>query len=174
MGIILVIVCTAMDGQDQYNDLEPGYRITFSIDNASVAVEGTIGIIKAEINFLPDALDQSSIVAIADPSTINTGIPIRDKHLRRSDFFDTEHFPVITLRSRTLRKVWRNTYSGIFDLTIRNITRPVAINFTVARGQNSTRYYGTFTLNRIDFGLGEASAILEEHVEITLEAVEND
>jgi polyisoprenoid-binding protein YceI len=70
--------------------------------------------------------------------------------------------------------VWRNVYSGVFDLTIRNITRPVTINFTVAHGQNSTRYHGTFTVNRVDFGLGEASAILDENVEITLEAVEND
>lgn len=174
MAIIWIIVYTVTESRNEDHEPEPGYRIRFSIDNASVDVTGTIGVAKAEINFLPDALDQSTIVATADASTIDTGIPIRDKHLRKSDYFDTEHFPVITLRSRTLRKVWRNSYSGIFDLTIRDITKPIPINFTVVREGDTIRYHGTFTINRIDFGLGEASAILDEQVEVTLEAVEHD
>ncbi|HYG18546.1 MAG TPA: YceI family protein [Ohtaekwangia sp.] len=59
---------------------------------------------------------------------------------------------------------------GEFDLTIKGITRTVSIPFTVRRQNNSTLYKGSFEINRLDFGLGEKSAILDERVKIHISA----
>jgi polyisoprenoid-binding protein YceI len=166
-GILVLLFSLAANKSD---DPSPACRITFSIDNAGVAVEGTMEVIDAEIKFDAGALDRSSITATADPSTIRTGITIRDKHLERSDYFDAAQYPAVTLRSRSFRKVRKNTFTGAFDLTIKDITRPVMITFTVAPGKHTTAYRGTFVINRLDFGLGESSNILGEEVKIALVA----
>ena len=67
--------------------------VKFNIHNAGLEVTGTIDSVTAEIKFDPKSLSQSTIVATADPATIRTGIAIRDKHLKRSDYFDIAHYP---------------------------------------------------------------------------------
>jgi polyisoprenoid-binding protein YceI len=110
-----------------------------------------------------------AIVATANTATISTGIAIRDKHLMRSDYFNTKQYPEIRLVSKSIRKSGRQ-FIGEFDLTIKGITRTVAIPFTVRRHNNATLYRGSFEINRLDFKLGEKSAILDERVEIYISA----
>jgi len=167
--ILLILSLSIPEGTDQS---APACTISFTINNAGIDVDGTINVTQAEINFHPDALDQSSIVATAAPATIQTGISIRDKHLKRNDYFDAARYPAIHLRSKSFRRIKKNAFIGEFNLTIKDITRPITITFTVSRNKNTLRYHGTFEINRLEFGLGESSAVLDENVKIVLEAIE--
>ena len=51
-----------------------------------------------------DVLD-SSISATVDVSSLNTGDVQRDAHLKSVDFFDTESFPTISLRSSKIQSI---------------------------------------------------------------------
>ena len=144
--------------------------VKFNIRNAGLDVTGTIDSVTAEIKFDPECLSQSTIVATADPATIRTGIAIRDRHLKRSDYFDIAHYPLIQLRSIKFQYVGKNKFNGQFHLTIKNITQTVTIPFMLTQNGNATVYKGRFEINRLDYYLGEMSSILGEKVSIELKA----
>ncbi len=140
--------------------------VKFTVVNAGFEVEGTLQITRVEIDFDPRKLSQSSVSVVVDPSSIKTGIGVRDKHLKRSDYFDVARYREIQLKSTGFKKTGRSAFVGTFDLTIKDITRAVEIPFTVKNDQSGTLYEARFKINRLDFKLGEDSVILEDDVEV--------
>ncbi|MCI0751910.1 MAG: YceI family protein [Flammeovirgaceae bacterium] len=172
---LLFIVLTAFSLITPETHLEQGTlihdcTIQFSIRNASIEVNGFISGVNAEIKFDPGNLNGSLIQATADPSTIQTGISVRDKHLKRSDFFDVKNYPTVTIRSKRFQKKGKNKFSGQFELTIKNVTRTITIPIVLSREDNIIVYKGEFEMNRLDFKLGEESLILDNIVHVTLKA----
>lgn len=143
--------------------------VKFSVHNAGIEVTGILGGATAQITFHSDEPRLNTISATADPSTIQTGIAIRDKHLRRSDYFDVEKYNAINLTSKSFRKVGRNKFKGVFDLTIKGITKSIIIPFSLTYEDKFVIYRGEFEINRLDFNLGEESLILDKNVKIYFE-----
>jgi polyisoprenoid-binding protein YceI len=94
-----------------------------------------------------------------EATSVNTRNLQRDEHFRSADFFDVEHFPYITFRSK--RVIMQDAHHGklIGDLTIRNITREVVLDGEYS-GVSQTpwnTYSAGFSLrgkvNRKDWGL---------------------
>jgi len=169
--ILLLIPLLVSSGSTQH-DLTSAIieksNIEFSIVNAGINVTGTIGNIVAEISLDPKHLNQSSVVAKVSAATIQTGIGIRDKHLRKSDYFHTEKYPEIVLRSKRISG-GPHIFKGKFDLTIKDITREVAFSFKRTHKQDVTHYHGRFNINRLDFNLGEKSSVLDDIVTVTID-----
>ena len=140
--------------------------VNFSIVNAGFEVSGTLQITRLDINFDPQNLEKSSVLVVVDPSSVKTGITVRDKHLKRSDYFDVSRYPEIQLKSRSFKKSGRSAFVGRFDLTIKNITRSVDIPFNARKDKSGMLYEVRFKINRLDFKLGEDSVILDNEVEI--------
>jgi polyisoprenoid-binding protein YceI len=63
-----------------------------------------------------------------DATGIWTGEPARDAHLRSADFFDVESHPTISFTGRFAERTGSTTFKGNADLTIRGVTRPVALD----------------------------------------------
>jgi polyisoprenoid-binding protein YceI len=143
-------------------------HIEFTILNAGFEVTGAIDSVEAEINFDPRNLNNSTIVAKALPSTIKTGLAIRDNHLLKKDYFDVYDYPTMIARSKGFSKR-KNGFQGKFDLTIKNITKEIEITFVQISQVNGTRYIGKFEINRLDFGIGETSTILDENVKVQID-----
>jgi polyisoprenoid-binding protein YceI len=129
----------------------------------------------------------SSAKAAIDVTTLITGDPKRDEHLRSPDFFDAAKYPSITFESRRIAGS-RESFTIIGDLTIHGQTREVTLDVTF-NGTGTTPYGKTvagFTaetkINRKDFGLNwnvalETGGFLvgdQIKVEIELEAVRQD
>jgi polyisoprenoid-binding protein YceI len=72
--------------------------------------------------------EDSSVEVEIDVASIETKTDMRDNHLRSGDFFDVERFPKITFRSRAVRPTGGNTFQLVGDLTIKHITREVALD----------------------------------------------
>jgi polyisoprenoid-binding protein YceI len=71
---------------------------------------------------------ESSVEVTIPVATVSTGTEDRDTHLKSEDFFDVEQFPAISFSSTSVEpsgSSWK--LSG--DLTIRNVTRPVTLDF---------------------------------------------
>ncbi len=62
-----------------------------------------------------------------EAASVNTRNIERDQHFRSADFFDAEHYPYITFKSK--RVIMQDARHGqlVGDLTIRNITREVVL-----------------------------------------------
>jgi polyisoprenoid-binding protein YceI len=146
-------------------------KITFKINNAGVEVSGTLDIAALKISIDEKDLKKSLVVATADPNTINTGIKIRDNHLRRTDYFDVAAYPTIRLQSKTITRTGRSM-EGVFDLTIKNVTKTVTVRFTHKKQNNSDLFEGSFSINRMDFKIGDESPILDNEVRIYFSVVQ--
>ncbi|MCZ2826463.1 MULTISPECIES: YceI family protein [unclassified Modestobacter] len=64
-------------------------------------------------------------------ASIDTGTPDRDAHLRSADFLDVEQHPEMVFVSTAVEQVDRDVYRVTGDLTIKAVTRPVSIDFTL-------------------------------------------
>jgi polyisoprenoid-binding protein YceI len=63
-----------------------------------------------------------------DATKLWTGEPDRDAHLRSADFFDVENHPTISFVGGLTERVGDIAFKAQADLTIRGVTRPVAMD----------------------------------------------
>src|SRR5262245_55626622 len=134
--------------------------IGFSIRHMVVSrVRGRFGKFTGTILLDPDDLTRSSVEVTIDASSIDTGTPQRDAHLRAADFFDVEAFPELRFRSKRIEKVDDAGYRVIGDLTIRDVTREVPLEVEYGGrgkdpwGNERIGFVARATLDRKDFGL---------------------
>ena len=108
---------------------------------------------------LDDDLANSTVEVEIDASSINTGTPDRDEHLRSGDFFDVERFPTLAFRGARLEKVADDRYRLHGSLTIRDVTRDVVLDVehrgraTDPWGNQRVAFTATTSIDRGDFGL---------------------
>jgi polyisoprenoid-binding protein YceI len=121
------------------------------------------------------------IVARLDPSTVNTGVPVRDAHLRSVDFFDVDRHPEIVFQSTAISQTARDHYAVIGMLSMRGVNRPVTLHARAAGdgidpfGNRRAGVSARTTLNRKDFGLHwnraleSGGLLVGDEVDISLE-----
>lgn len=115
-------------------------------------LEGTLRLDEAD----PAA---AAVTASIDMSSIDTGEPQRDDHLRSDDFFSAERFPEMTFRSTRVERVDDTRWKVTGDLTIRDVTREVVLDTEYegqirdAFGKQRAAFTAETTLNRSEFGL---------------------
>ena len=116
-------------------------EVSFVVRHMMVSkVRGRFDKFEGTIVTAPDPL-QSSVTATVDLSSVNTGEPNRDNHIRSADFFEVESHPTMTFRSTGVRPDGDNfLLDG--DLTIRGTTRPVTLKLEV-NGFGPDAYGGT-------------------------------
>lgn len=141
-------------------------KVEFKVKNMGLDVSGTMNVIA--IQFKQPSADPAtwSLEGSAAPETISTGIALRDKHLKKSDYFDIEKYPVIRLQSTGIKAKGKDNYEGTFSLMLKGITKTVVIPFTVLKKDTTNNIEAEFSINRLDFGLGEESSILKDNVKI--------
>lgn len=97
--------------------------------------------------------------------SLDTGSAERDEQLRTNDFFDIAHHPTITFESTGVRQRDELTVEVVGDLTVKDITREVAIPFelldasTDIYGLERLRFEGSVVVNRKDWGLSWNAAL---------------
>jgi polyisoprenoid-binding protein YceI len=112
-----------------------------------------------------DSPVDSSVTATIDLSSIDTGNPDRDNHIRSADFFEVDTHKTMTYRSTGVR-VDGDGYVLDGELTLKGITQPISLHLELG-GFGRDPYGGTragFTatgeLKRSDFGI-DFNAVLE-------------
>jgi polyisoprenoid-binding protein YceI len=148
-----------------------GTSIQFTVRNAGIPLTGTMKCTHASIHFDPASLATSTIEAVADPSTLHTGIAMRDHHLRKADYFNVIKYPTIKLRSLGFISKGKKKFTGRFELTIKDIVREVLVPLYLEKTEAGNTLAGDFEINRLDFQLGEPSSVLEERVRIEIKGL---
>jgi polyisoprenoid-binding protein YceI len=149
--------------------IKPTNPIQFKIKNAGITVDGTISDWEVEVDFDLKRLDQSSIRGKANPESIQTGIKLRDKHLHGREYFHIQKFPFISLESKSFQSKGKNAFVGIFELQIRDVKREIEIPFNLTQTGKQQKFKGEFTIDRLDYGLGEKSLVLSDEVRVLVE-----
>lgn len=138
--------------------------ITFKIKHSlGATAEGSFKGFAGSINFDPINLASASIKATIEAKTLNTGINLRDNVIRNDDYFDVEKYPRISMVSTKIEKtIKENEFIGYFNLTIKNVSKTVKIPFTFTQNDSQGVFKGSFSINRIEYGVGEKSVLLGE------------
>lgn len=111
-----------------------------------------------------DNPEDSTINAVIDVASVNTGQSDRDNHLRTSDFFLVEEHPQLTFSSTSIHANGDSfTIEG--SLTMRGVTKPVTLVgefggvVSDGHGQVKAGATATTTINRHDFGVSWNAAL---------------
>ena len=117
-----------------------------------------------------------------DAASVNTRVAKRDEHLRSPDFLDVVKHPAITFKSKRVEKAGNGTLKMTGDLTIRGVTKEVALTVegpspSVKDPLGNTRVGGQAStkINRKDFGLvwnktvETGGVVVGDEVDITID-----
>lgn len=142
--------------------------VSFRIKNAGLAVKGSFSGFKGSVAFNPANVSAAELKGTVDVGTIETGINMRNNHLKKAEYFDAEKFPVISMVSKKITKAEKG-YSGQFDLKIKGVTKQITIPLTFTDQGKSAVLNSSFDINRLDFGVGSKGMVMSSTatVEIT-------
>jgi len=145
--------------------IDPAHsKVSFTVKHLMISkVRGTFDIVDVTIVTAEDP-HNSTIEAVIDVASVNTGHPGRDGHLRTNDFFLVETFPTMTFHSTSLNAEGDDfTVEG--DLTLRGVTKTVTMKgefgglITDADGNTRAGATATTTVNRLDYGVNWNAAL---------------
>ena len=135
--------------------VDPSSKLTFTGAMNGSAFTGTFKRWTAQIAFDPKALAASKVVVNVDVGSAATGDSDRDSALPTDDWFAAGKFAKATFVSRSFRDLGGGRYEADGDLTIRGVSRPLALPFTLAIAGDTARMNGAVVLNRTTFGVGQ-------------------
>jgi polyisoprenoid-binding protein YceI len=141
-------------------------HVGFSVRHMMVTtVRGAFTTYSGSFELDPNDFTKSKIAGEIEVASVDTKNADRDNHLRTGDFFDVANHPKINFTSTRI-EAKGDDYVVHGDLTLRGVTRPVALDVEFAGatknlyGQTIIGVSATGTINRRDFGL-QYNALLE-------------
>lgn len=130
-------------------------KIGFSSSFAGASFSGTFNNWTADISFDPKNLAGSKAVVNIDVSSANTGNPERDESLPTDDWFSAAKFKTATFTTSSIKDLGGGKYQAPGTLTLRGVTKPVTLNFTLSITGDTAKMTGTASVSRADFGVGQ-------------------
>jgi cytochrome b561/polyisoprenoid-binding protein YceI len=131
-----------------------GGQLGFNVTVDGEQVTGRFGRWSSMIVFDPERLDESSIRTSIDLTSVTTGDGERDNMLAGSDFFATAANPQAIFTSSDIRNTGGNRYQARGTLTLKGVSRPTRLDFTLDIKGDKATASGTATLSRSAFGVG--------------------
>ncbi len=130
-----------------------------------------------ELSWDPAAPEKSSITAVIDVASIDSGVDKFDEHLKSADFFDVAVHPQITFKSTGVTLNGPATAKVVGDLTIKGVTKPVTLDVKINRAADDDfakgyklGFSGKTAIKRSEFGVDKYTPFVGDDVEIVIEA----
>lgn len=138
--------------------------LQFRATATGTAFTGRITDWTAAIRFDPANLAGSSVNVDVNIASIRTGDAQRDQFLPTPDWMDAGRHPRARFTSNQIRSLGGNRYEAVGNLTIRGVSRPLTLPFTVTINGANAVAQGSIGLNRNAFGVGQGQWASEETV----------
>lgn len=159
------ISCTAI-AQSVVSDPK---AVTFKIRNFGLWVEGSFNGLNGEIRFDPLNPANALFEVTLDANSIETGLDLRNKHLRKEEYLDVKRYPQIRFTSSSVVK--GNKHNGWIvtgQLTIKKVTKEITFPFLFETKDDHSLFSGEFMINRRDFGVGGKSFSMADELSVIL------
>lgn len=147
-------------------------RVEFIINNFGSPVKGSFSGLKGSIVFDPAHASAGSMEVSVEAATIETGINMRNRHLRGDKYFAVEQHPRILIRAGNIRAGKEpGTYLMDAAVTIKSTTRTIPLSFRAGPFSGGMLFQGNFSINRRDFKVGSGSISLSDEVTVQLKVL---
>jgi polyisoprenoid-binding protein YceI len=144
-------------------------KISFTVNGPFGDVHGSFSGLKSAFQFDEKDLSKSSITASIDAATVNSGVGLRNTHLRNEEqWLNTAKYPRIQFKSTKIEKTAAG-FSASGTLTLKNISKPITVPFTFSSSGNSGEFKGHFSIKREDYSLGKKGGSVGETIQINID-----
>ncbi|HEY4344218.1 MAG TPA: YceI family protein [Parvibaculum sp.] len=113
----------------------------------------------ADIAFDPAALANSAVKVTIDTGSCKTGEAQKDEYLPQAGWFNVTAFPNAVFEAKRFRHDGGDRYAADGTLTLKGVTKQVALLFTLKIDGDKAHVVGVTTLQRLAFGVGDGSQL---------------
>jgi polyisoprenoid-binding protein YceI len=163
IGLLGVLAFKLIQGWN----IEPTYKVSFSIGYWAGTCDGSIEGLKGNINFDANDPGKSVVNLGMDLNTLKTGNGTRDSHLKKEEYFDVAKYPFIIFKSTGFSKT-AGGYLVEGNLSIKATTKKIQIPFTFTETGTDGIFKARFKINRVDYKVSESSWKLKDTVTINV------
>ena len=118
-------------------------------------VDGGFGSWQAEIHFDPAALARSTVHVTIDMASVTAADSDQQSALPESDWFAVATHPTATWTSTTIRHLGGDRYRADGTLSLRGVSRPLPLSFTLQIEKDIATMHGAASIDRTAFGVGQ-------------------
>jgi polyisoprenoid-binding protein YceI len=140
-------------------------------------VRGAFTSVKGSLQFDDKDITKSTVDVTIDVNSVDTRVPDRDKDLKSDHFFDADHFPTITFKSKRVEQVSPGKLKVTGDLTIHGITKEVVLDVDGPTapvkdpwGNQRIGVSANSKVTRQDFGITYGPGMIGDEISITIDA----
>ncbi|MDE7539683.1 YceI family protein [Gluconobacter sphaericus] len=136
--------------------IDPAHStIGFAGTQTGNAFTGHFGKFDGTISFDPAHPEEGHAKITIDIASATTADKQRDGAMPGSDWFNVASFPTATFEARSFRAKGGNAYEAVGTLTIRGVSRPETLPFTLDISGQTAHAKGHLDLIRSAFGIGQ-------------------
>ncbi len=132
--------------------IKDGYSIKFESKDPSGNFKTITGTVKWDETDLANSKFDVKIPV----SSINTGNGMQNKKAQTHEWFDAEKHPDIKFVSSSITKSG-DDFKVVGKLTMKGVSKDKTITVKAAKSGSDITFTGSFTINRIDYGVGKKS-----------------
>jgi polyisoprenoid-binding protein YceI len=150
----------------------------FAVKHLAIStVRGAFTSVKGSVQFDDKDITKSTVDVTIDVNSVDTRVAARDKDLRSDHFFDADHFPTITFKSKRVEQVAPGKLKITGDLTIRGTTKEVVLDVDGPTapikdpwGNQRIGVNASAKITRQDFGITYGPGMIGDEISITIDA----
>jgi polyisoprenoid-binding protein YceI len=132
-------------------------KLGFETQAMGAPVQGAFQRWDADIRFDPKQLGRSKVVVTIQTGSAVTGDAEHDQTAQGADWLASAMFPTATFQAESFKDLGGGRYEADGDLTIRGVSKPQVLPFTLAITGDVARMTGETTVDRSLFGVGQGS-----------------
>jgi polyisoprenoid-binding protein YceI len=129
--------------------------ISFVSRQMGVPVEGRFKRFDAQLAFDPRKPDSAKIAISIDLASVSLGTDEAEAELAKPDWFATRQFPQASFQSRAVKPLGSGRFEVAGQLSLKGVSRDIVVPVTLVQAGATTTASGAFTLQRLDFKVGE-------------------
>lgn len=139
----------------RYTQAAAGNSLQFTFTQLDAASAGDFKKFSTVLVFDENNLAGSSLHVTVDVGSLDTQDGERDGALKGADLFNAQQFPSATFSATSLSKSATGGFLAKGKLTLRGVTKDLALPLTLKPISNGVELTGATTIKRLDFGVGQ-------------------
>ena len=158
---VFAAACAASPASAADFTIDPVHStVIFKVNHLGAAnVYGRFNDVSGGFSFDPASPTSAMFDVAIQAGSVDTNAEKRDQHIAGPDFLDAKQFPLIRLKSKSVKKTGDKSYQIAADLELHGVTKPITIDVqhtgtsTDPRGTTRAGFEAQFTINRLDYGV---------------------
>jgi polyisoprenoid-binding protein YceI len=147
--------------------VQPGGHLNFSVGNGGTSIDGGFSRWTAAIVMDPERPETADIRVEIDLASASVGDPTQTEMLANDEFFAVAAHPRAVFVARGAERTAKG-YTARGTLTLKGVSRPQTIRFTLTGGGATRQVEGSASITRASFniGTGESGSGLDPSVTV--------